>query len=43
VEHDGETFAWGTVGIFRISDGVIAECWVVPHDQHSFDRIWSFA
>ena len=42
VEHDGETFAWGTVGIFRISDGAIAECWVVPHDQHSFDQIWSF-
>jgi ketosteroid isomerase-like protein len=43
VEYDGETFAWGTVGIFRISDGAIAECWVVPHDQHAFDQIWSFA
>jgi ketosteroid isomerase-like protein len=43
VEYDGETFAWGTVGIFRISDGAIAECWVVPYDQRSFDRIWSFA
>jgi ketosteroid isomerase-like protein len=43
VEYDGETFAWGTVGIFRIRDGAIVECWVVPHDQHAFDQIWSFA
>jgi uncharacterized protein len=43
VEYDGKAFAWGTVGIFRIGDGAIAECWVVPHDQHVFDRIWSFA
>jgi hypothetical protein len=43
VEHDGKTFAWGTVGIFRIGDGAIAECWVVPYDQPAFDEIWSFA
>jgi hypothetical protein len=43
VEYDGETFEWGTVGIFRIGDGAIAECWVVPYDQHAFDEIWSFA
>jgi ketosteroid isomerase-like protein len=43
VERDGETFTWGTVGIFRIARGRIAECWVVPYDQHSFDQIWSFA
>jgi ketosteroid isomerase-like protein len=43
VEHDGETFAWGTVGIFRIADGAIAECWVVPYDQLAFDSIWTFA
>src|SRR4029077_15838232 len=24
VEHDGKTFAWGTVGIFRIGEGAIA-------------------
>jgi uncharacterized protein len=41
VNHDGETFAWGTVGIFRIADGAIAECWVLPYDQHAFDDIWS--
>jgi uncharacterized protein len=41
VDHDGQTLAWGTVGIFRIADGAIAECWVVPYDQHAFDEIWS--
>jgi uncharacterized protein len=43
VEHGGVTFAWGTVGIFRISEGRIAECWVIPHDQGAFDDIWSAA
>jgi ketosteroid isomerase-like protein len=41
VEQGGETFTWGTVGIFRISEGRIAECWVVPYDQDAFDEIWS--
>jgi ketosteroid isomerase-like protein len=41
VEHRGETSAWGTVGIFRIAEGRIAECWVLPHDQAAFDEIWS--
>jgi ketosteroid isomerase-like protein len=43
VDRDGETFAWGTVGIFRIAEGRIAECWVVPYDQCAFDQIWSSA
>lgn len=43
VERGGETFAWGTVGIFRIAEGRIAECWVVPYDQDAFDAIWSSA
>jgi hypothetical protein len=29
------------VGIFRVSNGMIAECWVLPHDQQAFDRIWT--
>jgi hypothetical protein len=40
VQHGGESFAWGTVGIFRLAGGEIAECWVVPYDQSAFDRIW---
>jgi uncharacterized protein len=41
VESGGEIRAWGTVGIFRIAEGRIAECWVVPYDRQSFDDIWS--
>ena len=41
VRRDGETFAWETVGVFRIADDKIAECWVLPYDQYSFDEIWS--
>jgi ketosteroid isomerase-like protein len=43
VERCGQAFVWGTVGIFRITDGRIAECWVVPYDQDAFDEIWSSA
>jgi len=37
VGHGGETFRWGTVGIFRVTGGKIAERWVIPHDQHAFE------
>lgn len=43
LEHGGETFTWGTIAIFRIAEGKIAECWVVPHDQNAYDAIWSAA
>jgi hypothetical protein len=43
VQRDGETSGWETVGVFRIADGAIAECWVLPYDQYSFDEIWSRA
>jgi uncharacterized protein len=43
VAYGGETLTWGTVGIFRVAGGRIAECWVVPYDQHAFDQIWSAA
>jgi len=32
---------WETVGVFRIAHGKIAECWLVPFDQHAFDEAWS--
>jgi ketosteroid isomerase-like protein len=41
VQRAGETSAWETVGVFRIADDKIAECWVLPYDQYSFDEIWS--
>jgi hypothetical protein len=36
----GELRRWRTVGIFKISNGVIAECWLLPFDQYQFDEIW---
>jgi 2'-5' RNA ligase len=39
--RDGREVAWETVGVFRVSDGRIAECWLVPFDQAVFDSIWS--
>jgi hypothetical protein len=27
--------------VFRTANGKIAECWVLPYDQYSFDEIWS--
>jgi ketosteroid isomerase-like protein len=41
VQRDGESSVWETVGVFRIVNGKIAECWVLPYDQYSFDEIWS--
>lgn len=39
--RDGETSEWRAHGLYRFSDGRIAECWVLPEDQYEFDRIWS--
>jgi uncharacterized protein len=37
----GVTRRWDTVGVYRIEDRKIAECWLVPFDQHDFDEIWA--
>ena len=37
----GRDVSWETVGVFRVVDGRIAECWLVPFDQAVFDEIWS--
>ena len=39
--RDGRGLSWETVGVFRVADGRIAECWLVPFDQAAFDEIWS--
>lgn len=36
VEH-----RWGTVGLYRIRQGLIAACWLLPLDPVVFDRVWS--
>jgi 2'-5' RNA ligase len=38
--RDGREVSWETVGVFRVADGRIAECWLVPFDQAVFDEIW---
>ena len=35
VEH-----AWSTLGLYRIREGLIAECRLLPLDAEAFDRIW---
>lgn len=39
--RSGREVVWETVGVFRVADGRIAECWLVPFDQAAFDEIWS--
>jgi 2'-5' RNA ligase len=38
--RDGRELEWETAGVFRVQDGRIAECWLVPFDQYLFDEIW---
>jgi ketosteroid isomerase-like protein len=37
---DGEERRWSTVGLYRIHDGRIAACSLLPLDPEAFDRIW---
>ena len=39
--RDGRELTWETLGVFRVEEGQIAECWLVPFDQAAFDEIWS--
>jgi uncharacterized protein (TIGR00369 family) len=32
---------WSTVGLYDVSDGRVAACWLLPLDQRAFDAIWS--
>jgi phosphinothricin acetyltransferase len=41
VTRNGKTSEWRAHGLYRFRDGLIAECWVLPEDQHRFDEIWS--
>jgi hypothetical protein len=36
----GKPVAWETVGVYGIREDKIAECWLLPFDQHAFDEIW---
>jgi uncharacterized protein len=37
----GEDVIWRTAGVYRVSDGTIAEAWLIPLDSEHFDRAWS--
>lgn len=37
----GRVRRWSTVGLYRIADGRVAECWLMPTDPDLFDQIWS--
>ena len=38
---DGIPRTWSTVGVYRLRDGRVVECWLVPFDQAEFDDIWT--
>ena len=37
----GSERRWSTVGLYRLEDRRIAECWLLPLDQAEFDDIWT--
>jgi uncharacterized protein len=37
----GREERWSTVGLYRLADGRIAGCWLLPLDPAAFDRIWA--
>ena len=37
----GVDHSWSTVGLYRIEDGLLAECRLLAFDQAAFDAIWS--
>jgi hypothetical protein len=37
----GEERRWSTVGLYRLRDGRIAACWLLPLDPAAFDEIWA--
>jgi YbgC/YbaW family acyl-CoA thioester hydrolase len=39
-ERDGRTHTWSTIGLYRLRDGRISECSLVPLDGAAFDEAW---
>lgn len=37
----GREHHWSTVGLYRVSEGRIAACWLLPLDPDEFDTIWT--
>jgi uncharacterized protein len=38
---DGVERRWSTVGLYRLRDGRVAACWLLPLAAAAFDAIWS--
>ena len=32
---------WSTLGLYRLEDDRIRECWLLPLDPREFDVVWS--
>jgi hypothetical protein len=32
--------SWSTLGLYRVSEGKIAACWLLPLDSEQFDSVW---
>ena len=41
VSAGGSVRRWSTVGVYRLRDGRVAECHLIPFDQGEFDEIWT--
>jgi YbgC/YbaW family acyl-CoA thioester hydrolase len=37
----GRTLTWSTVGLYRLRDGRIAACRLLPFDAETFDAVWT--
>jgi ketosteroid isomerase-like protein len=37
----GVQHGWTTVGLYDVTGGQVAACWLLPLDQGAFDAIWS--
>lgn len=37
----GRRVRWSTVGLYRLSDGRVAECRLLPLDPEAFDAVWA--
>jgi ketosteroid isomerase-like protein len=40
---DGAERSWSTVGLYRFTGDLVAECWLLPLDPDAFDAVWGTA
>jgi ketosteroid isomerase-like protein len=37
----GVTRTWSTLGLYRLREGRVAACWLLPLDAREFDLVWT--